>query len=164
MAEIAYQLEHFAPREKEQEAPRVRVSKRERSEATAQTLRMVRVLLVSVAFVVLVCGVLYTQAKVTELQGQITTKSKELVEAEALSAYLSYELEGMSNLRNIEEKAAELGLEKINANQIRYVRVDEGNTIEVKENPLFSLFGKAKTGLLNAMDTMSPPLAEDDTQ
>lgn len=164
MAETAYQLEHFAPREKQRETPRVRVSKRERSEAAAQLLRMVRTLLVCMVFVVLVCGVLYTHTQITELQGQITSKSKEVVEQEALYAYLSYELEGMSNLQNIKEKAEKLGLQKINANQVSYVRVDEGNNIEVKESPLLSLFSKAKTGLLNALDTMSPPLVEDDTK
>ncbi len=157
MAEIAYQLERFAPREKEPPV-RVRVAPktRSRSKGARQILRMVRVLVCSLVMVVLVCGLLYTQASITELQGQISDQQKALTEEEALYNYLSYELEGVTNIRNVEQRAAELGLAKVNANQLSYVRVADGEKIEVKESGLDALLNKARTGLLNTAERLEP--------
>lgn len=156
MGEHAYQLERFAtPAKQPQQRPRVRVAKG-RARTVSPVGRMVRTLLTALVLVVLVGGVLYTQATITELQGQISTVNKQYTEEKAMYAYLNYELEGMTNIRNVEERAAELGLVKINANQQTYVRVSEGDVIEVKENALVTLLNKARTGLLNAVESLEP--------
>lgn len=164
MGESAYQLERFAAPAKQQQRPRVRVAERTKRAKASPVARMVRTMVTAVVLVVLIGGVLYTQATITELQGQISTRSKELVEEEALSAYLTYELEGMTNIRNVEQRARELGLAEINKNQQAYVRVEDGEQVEVKENALVTLFNKARTGLLSAADTLEPlpPLSEEE--
>lgn len=157
----AYQLERFAAPERQQK-PRVRVAKRRASRAASPVLRMVRILATAIVMVVLVGGVLYTQAAITELQGQIAAANNELVEETALHDYYTYKLESMTNIRNVEQRAAELGLVKINQNQQTYVRVADGDQIEVRENPLESLLNKARTGLLTAAEDLSPLPVDDE--
>lgn len=156
MAEPAYELQRFAPRaEKPEPKPRVRVAK-QRANTAKPVFRMIRTLLAVAFIVVLVCGVLYTQTTVTELQSQISDKNQELVEEEALYAYLSFELESMTTQRNIEQRAEELGLVPINSNQITYVQVEDGEQIEVRDND-FSLFRqRLETGLNAIADHVSP--------
>lgn len=158
MAAVAYDLDRFETRKRQEPArkPRVRVSKVQRSKASGQVAKMLRVLLATTLMVLLVCGVLYTQTQVTELQSQIDKAGSTLDEEEALYAHLSFELQNMSTQRNIEQRAEELGLVKLNSNQIIYVKVDEGNQIEVKEKPFSGWFNKAETGLLSVLDHLNP--------
>ena len=158
MAEVAYELSRFAPREQEEKdikPPRVRVAK-QRGKATKQVFKMVRVLLTVGLFVVLVCGVLYTQTTVTELQSEISGMDQELVEQEALYAYLSFELESMTTPRAIEQRAGEMGLVQLNSNQITYVQVEEGDQIEVREGAFSGVLERIETGLKALMDQIRP--------
>ncbi|MDL2253387.1 hypothetical protein LJC49_04850, partial [Ruminococcaceae bacterium OttesenSCG-928-I18] len=81
---------------------------------------------------------------------------QELVEQEALYAYLSFELESMTTPRAIEQRAEELGLVQLSSNQITYIQVEEGDQIEVKENPLTALRERMEAGLKSFMDHIRP--------
>lgn len=133
MPEVAYELERFAPRHAA--APRVKVAKKRRTKVrNSPLMRMLSVLFMAVCVVVLVCGVLYTQITLTELESQIEDQTTELTEEEAMYAYLSFELESMTNLNTVEMRAKELGLEKMKSSQITYIRVEESDAIEVKQS------------------------------
>ncbi len=156
MAETAYELQRFAPRE--EKAPRravVQVAKPHTGTAK-QVFRMLRTLLTVGLLVSLVCGVLYTQTTMTELQSEISSKNQELVDQEAMYAYLSFELESKTTPRAIEQRAGELGLVPMNSNQITYVQVEEGNPIEIRKGPLDGLNQQFGAGLKAAADQLSP--------
>lgn len=140
MAQVAYELERFAPSPARKPAVRVVRKAREEQKPKGQVAKMVRTLLAVLLVVVLVFGVLATQTSLNELQRGITAANKELTEQEAMYAHLNFELENMTSLKNVEERAAELGLEKVSGSQVNYFRAEAGNTIEVKENPFTSLF------------------------
>lgn len=153
MAQVAYDLNHFAP--SRQAKPRVRVAKgvkRERSARAAQIWKTARLLLGAMVLVLLVCAVLYTQAAVTEVTTEIATKKQELKEQEAYNTYLTFQLDNKTSLRSIEEAAAGMGLSKVNSSQITYFRVEEGDGIQVKQGVLASIFQNAQNGFLSIID------------
>lgn len=162
MAETAYNFEYFMPMEKQQRPEKKlkvvgpTAAKREKSARTLQIHKTLKIIFTALAIVVLICGVLYTQTNVAELQSDIDARRRELNDAQSYNTYLTFELEGMSNIRGIEQRAQELGLVRTNNNQITYVRVDEDSGIEVKENIFSALFEKTRTGLLNIADYISP--------
>ncbi len=156
MAEIAYELQRFAPREEKPERkPVVRVVKKP-SGTAKQVFRMIRTLLTVGLLVSLVCGVLYTQTSLTELQSEISSKTQELVDQEAMYAYLSFELESKTTPRAIEQRAGELGLVPMNSNQITYVQVEEENPIQIRQGPLAGLDQQFGAGLKAAADQLNP--------
>ncbi len=143
MAQVAYELERFAPAKtapvKRSAVPAVRVVKRVQNIRHIQRMKMIRTLLTVAVLVVLVCGVLQTQATLTEVQSNISSKEAQLTEEQALSAYLNFEFENMSSLNKVEELATGMGFEKITNGQITYFRMEEDNSIQVRENPLQQL-------------------------
>lgn len=153
MAQVAYDLERFAPARAAR--PRVRVAKQAKKERTArvaQIWKMLRVLLGVLVLVFLVSAVLYTQAAVTEVTTQIADKKQELKEEEALNTYLSFELDNKTSLKSIEETAGDMGLSKVENSQISYFRVEDGNSIQVKEGLFASILRNTKNGLLSIVD------------
>ncbi len=148
MAQAAYELERFAPA-KRGEAPRVRVAGRQVDARREQRVKMVRTLLAGLVVVLLVCAVLYTQTVAAELQGEITSRQKQLAEQKALGTWLNFELDNMSSLKNIEAQAKALGMEKIGGSQITYFRASEENSVSVKEDALSNLFADTENGLLS---------------
>lgn len=163
MAQVAYDLERFAPSQRPTARPRVRVAvakrgqiQREKTERQKQTARMLRVLVAGVLLVILVSGVIYTQVTLSELQKQIASQKKVLQDEESLSAYLNFEMENMTNMKIIEEKAGEMGMEKAGSGQIIYFRAEDDDTIKVKEGPLATLWEKFKTDVLGIIDYVGP--------
>ena len=153
MAQVAYDLERFAPARAVR--PRVRVAKQAKKERTArvaQIWKMLRALLGVLVLVFLVSAVLYTQAAVTEVTTQIADKKQELKEEEALNTYLSFELDNKTSLKSIEETAGDMGLSKVENSQISYFRVEDGNSIQVKEGLFASILRNTKNGLLSIVD------------
>ncbi|MDL2293909.1 hypothetical protein LJC60_04675, partial [Ruminococcaceae bacterium OttesenSCG-928-D13] len=150
MAEPAYDLERFAPAKQIPARPRVRVARGEKEAKTArrqQVMRMVRTMLGVAVMVALVCGVLYTQTQLAELSKNITSAKNELNEEKSLNAYLTFEMDNMTSQKNIEERAAALGLEKMDNGQVYYFRVEEGNGIQVRENPFARMLTNLQSGI-----------------
>lgn len=155
MAEVAYELERFAPQKKKAAAPPPKVQlapKKQPNARRATLLRMARTLVCVLVLVALVSGVLYTQASLTELQTSIAKTEKQLAEEKALNAYLSFELDNMTSLKNIEERAAQMELGHTTGEQVSYFRTDDGENIQVRENPLVSLFDNIRAGFLSLVD------------
>lgn len=157
MAQVAYNLEHFAPaRNTARPRPGLRVAKKRRAQRARPVWRMVRTLLAVSLLMALVCAVLYTQTTVNELQRDIARMEKRMTEEEALNAHLTFQLENMTSLKGIEERAVEMGMEKVSNGQITYYRVDDGGSIEVKENPLARLFEQIRSGFLDIVGNLVP--------
>ncbi len=159
MAQPAYNLDHFAPAHRaapRRTAPGVRVAKRAQSARRQQMGKMLRTLLAVMVLVALVSGVLYTQATLTELQSQISALEAQLNEEKSYNYYLTFELDNMTSLKNIEERAQQLGLQRMDNDQIVYFRAEDGSGIEVKENPLNRLLGSIQNLFLSIVDYITP--------
>ncbi len=149
MAEPAYDIDYFSPAKKrEEKKPRERTSnkrvKREKSERAVHAIKMVRFVAAVVLMVGLMCGVLYTQTTITELQSQINDKESALTDATATNVYLNHQLDGMVNTRYVEERAKELGLVKMSQAQVTYVRVEDGQNIELRESGISQWYASLK--------------------
>lgn len=155
MAQAAYDLERFA-RQNHRSAPRLRVAKRVRSERQKQIFRMARLLVGALVMVLMVCAVLYTNARITEVQGDIANAQKSLTEQESLSHYYTFELDNQTSLSGLEERAEAQGLERADGGRTQYFRVEENSAIEVKQNAFMQLWNNATDGLLSILDYLTP--------
>lgn len=155
MAEPAYELERFAPQPRRKIA-RVQVASPTENKRRQQFFKMARTLLGVMVLVMLVSAVLYTQATVTELQNQIAEQKQMLREEEALTAYLSFELDNKTSLKNLEESAGQMGLSRVESSQISYYRVDEATGIQVRENPFSRIINNTKNGFLSILEYITP--------
>lgn len=155
MAEAAYNLEHFAP-VKKTEKPKIKVVKRKRTQRQTHLLKMMRTMLTVMLVVLLVFGVLYTQTTLTELQKEITAQEGQLRELVSMSDYLNNELENLSNVKYIEERAQQLGLQKVDKQWITYVHINGDSEIQIQENGWQEVFENTKNGLLSIWDYVSP--------
>ncbi len=156
MAEPAYDLQHFAnKRPPKVEKPKLKVASKKRGNVRA-VLRVMRNWLVFSMLVCLTCAVLYTQTVITELQTQISQRNQELVEQEALHAYLSFELESITTPKAVEQRAGELGLVPVSGSQISYVQVNTENEIEVAPGLLEQFGLQFDLGMKSVLDHLHP--------
>lgn len=158
MANPAYDFTRFAPKTEAPARPQVRVVKprRKTREKALAKLRTVGTVLCVLAIVALACGVLQTQTTIAQLQTDIAEQNKLAVEEEALGAFLTYELDSQTNLKNVEKRAAELGLVKMEKSQVTYVQAEAQNQIEVNQNALTQWLHKLQSGTMNMVDFLNP--------
>ena len=162
MAAPAYAFERFAPRPKvepKKQPPALRVAPgniRAKKALAQSRLRLFSVIVCAILFVGLTAALLQTQAGIASLQAQISAEEKKLVDQEALNVYLTYELEGKTNIKGIEQRAKELGLVKVEQDQIVYVQDDQENQITVQPSGLSSAFGSMRSGALSIIDYLQP--------
>lgn len=155
MAQTVYDFARFEPQPKvlPQPKPVVKVSKGRGKAAKEQTRRMLRIMLFCSVLVALVCGVLYTQTTVTELQSQIASAQNNLVEQQILGSYLNSELEKMVNLRNIDERAQQLGLVMVDSSRVNNIRVSEQASLTVKKTALEEILEEIQARFLSVLDS-----------
>jgi len=123
----AYDLAQFAP--EVQREPRVRVVRTQKKSKTKKALK-VKLVVNVVVLVFLMLGTIYSRVQLTETKSTINKKTTELTNIESENAYLSYEMDSMVSLKNAEEYAVdELGLVKLDSNQIEYVNLRDENEI-----------------------------------
>ena len=152
MANEAYDLSRFATSRtapvQSKKQPKVRlVENRDRLRRTQQIKKAAAIMLSSVFLLALVAGVINTQTTITELQSSIATQNKLLSDEQALNVHLTFELDSKTNLKNIEERASQLGLVKLENSQKTYIRNLEENQIEVHPNGLMQMVEDARAGL-----------------
>ncbi len=155
----AYDLSRFeqtAPRVKPQQhqQPQLKVVKTS-TRAKAKTKRMLamfKVAFCAIALVTVAATVVYTRAVLTEVGESINMASKELKELKSENGRLAAELESKLSLRNVEEYATvNLGLSKIEQDQIEYVNLSEGDKIELAQTGEPNLLDKLEAWFDNVM-------------
>lgn len=153
--EVAYDLNRFAVNTEKQR--KVRVIKNEDKKA----LRRVKMKGVKMVFLVavmlsLICSLLYSQTIETELNREIAMVQKDIVEAKSEHAYLANEIEIKANMKNIEKRAMELGLTKINPSQITYINIEKENKIVLPQSDAKKAIDGMRTGLMSFMEYIAP--------
>lgn len=150
----AYELERFAPRE--QQTQNIRVAKNEEKSLRKASLRGVKIAALICIMLALICSLLYSKSITTELARNINLTEQEIIEAKSEYAYLSNEMELKANIKNIEQRAAELGLVKMSPSQITYVTVTKENKLVVAQNSAKKAMENVKSGFLSFMEYMAP--------
>ena len=154
MAQVAYDLERFAERPLETK-PRMRAvqGKKQAMKISAQAYKTVAV---SCVMVMLTVGLLQSQATLTQLTGQIQKTNQQLINAQSDYNYLSGVLDSKTNLKNVEQIAARLGLMKLDKSQITYVTLESESTIQRPESGLERIWNLLSSSFLRLMDHLDP--------
>jgi len=130
---VAYDLAQFAPSVERQ--PRVEVVRTQKKKNKTKKALKARLITYVIMLTVLMMGTVYSRIQLTEVRSDINKKNTELTKIESENAYLNYEMESMVSLKNAEEYAVdELGLVKLDSNQIEYVTLRDENQIITEDS------------------------------
>lgn len=116
--------------------PNVRVTTSTRRIAKQRNRHVVSTLVMVFMLAVLGALVIGTYAQVGELRAQISAQEEQLNNEKATYTDLVYQLESRTNVTDVEQRATEMGLVKVDKSQVTYIRVADENTIEVQKGPL----------------------------
>lgn len=136
---FAYDFDLFAPQEKQTDnvirinrksKDQVRSSRRPRR-AVNRPAAIVMILLLTLG---LIAGNIFLRVKVTEVTSRIDVCEEKLERAMSENTSLEMELENRVSLKNLEQSAQALGMQKAERYQIRYIDVLDGDKTEVLQN------------------------------
>ena len=141
-AAVDYNFTRFEAEERPEAAPKrhLRVAPVTRTARQVQRRRVAGVLSAVLLLASLGAMVISTYARLGELQSEISRQNTMLTNQQAAYTDLEFQLESKTNMNNIEQRAVEMGLVKIEKSQVTYIRVMGENQIEVQKGPLQRLW------------------------
>lgn len=105
----------------------------------------------------LIVSVVYSQAKITELNGQINETKTQLTAAQSEYDYLTTQMSNITSRTNLQQVAeGELGLVPADPSQITYVRLESESVIEKKSGSTQLLLEDLRTAALNLLGSLNP--------
>ena len=149
----------YAPRTRQQPVPPVKVVRGGRYglRRARRILRTALWLLFGVALVAMLVGVVYSQAQVTRLSGQIEKARTELTNAKSTYDYLSDEMGNITSSTNVQQIAeGRLGLTRADASQITYVKLQEESVVERSGSGLDRMLDGLGSAALSLIDQLDP--------
>lgn len=156
MTSAAYQINNsqYARR-----APRVRVVRggRFRLARAKDALHQVASVLVVAVLLALITAIVASQAKLTELSGEIDATRSDLATAQTTYEYLSGKMDEISNTANIGDVAQNrLGLVKTDPSQVTYVRLEDESVIEKVGTQTDEILDDLYTAVLSLIGSFEP--------
>lgn len=157
MQQTAYDLENFANRP-DGVRERIRVVRGgTRNVKAVRFVGMLRLVLACALVLGLTVSLLWSYASLNELTLDVQFTQNELAEARSEYDYLSSELSSRSNLKTVEEIAgSQLGLMKIDKNQITYITLEEENVVSRPESGSARMLNFLQCLGLNIAETLKP--------
>lgn len=156
MTSAAYQINNT---QYVRRAPRVRVVRGGRfhlGRAKDVLHQMASVLVVAV-LLALITAIVASQAKLTELSGEIDATRSDLADAQTTYEYLSGKMDEISNSANIDEVAQNrLGLVKTDPSQVTYIRLDDESIIEKTGSKTDEILDELYTAALSLIGSFEP--------
>ncbi len=136
---LAYDFSAFMPKtEKEKQANIVKFpeSKRQsRTRAKAKSLSISAFAVMTAVFMLAaLCGNIYLRLQINEVDSQINAVNKQIGELDSEMISLEVELERKISYSNIELEATELGMKKKDKSQVKYIRVNDKDTVQTKNS------------------------------
>ena len=135
---LAYDFEMFMPREKS--VPRENIVKMPRQRAKSASKRRVVALqavsskllaaIVTVFMLGAFCFNIYMRLAINEINSEINSVKSQINELDSEYTRLSVEFNRMISYQNLEQEAANLGMKKMDKNQVVYIRVNDTNTAQ----------------------------------
>ena len=105
----------------------------------------------------LIVSVVYSQAKITELNGQINETKTQLTAAQSEYDYLTTQMSNITSRTNLQQVAeGELGLVPADPSQITYVQLESESVIEKKSGGTQLLLEDLRTAALNLLGSLNP--------
>ncbi|MBR7071540.1 MAG: hypothetical protein IKI29_05205 [Clostridia bacterium] len=128
---LAYDYDLFMPK-KEQPADNIialkKVQPKKRTRAAARPLNLTAFAVVtSFVIVAAMCGNIFLHLQINEVNTKINQVEAELKLLESEKTSLQVQLESKLSYTNVEREASELGMRKMNKEQVKYIRVNDAD-------------------------------------
>ena len=133
---VAYDLSLFdtSAKRKEQQTPEKKPEFRVATSSVAKAGKPVALVIIAVVTLTVFIMFLYSKATLSEINLRISNETQTLQSVQNINTALSNQLSGSVSLDNVEQYAVnELGMQKINASQERYVEMNTGTMTETAE-------------------------------
>lgn len=105
----------------------------------------------------LIVSVVYSQAKITELNGQINDTKTQLTAAQSEYDYLATQMSNITSRASLQQVAeGQLGLVQVDPSQITYVQLEDKSVIEKTANSAQLLVSDVRTAALNLLSSLNP--------
>ena len=132
----AYDLSLFdtSAKRKEQQTPEKKPELRVATSSVAKAGKPVALVIIAAVTLTVFIMFLYSKATLSEINLRISNETQTLQSVQNINTALSNQLSGSVSLDNVEQYAVnELGMQKINASQERYVEMNTGTMTETAE-------------------------------
>ena len=130
---FAYNYDIFAPRAPKKaeilEYPEKKTKARAKSNVKINT-ELVTKCVIAVLVLAAVCGSLFLRAEISTLESKLNSVNNEIVALDSELTRVEVEMERKITYGNLEEAAAELGMQKCEKSQVTYVKINEVDTAE----------------------------------
>ena len=105
----------------------------------------------------MIFSVVHSQARITELNGQINDTRTDLTAAQSEYDYLSTKMSDITSRASLQEVAeGQLGLVKLDPSQITYVQLEDESVIQKSTNTAGKLLGEVRTAALSLLNNLNP--------
>ncbi len=105
----------------------------------------------------LAVALLFSEARIVELSGDIRQAKADLVSAQSQNDYYTTILNVQTGINNVEEVAGRLGLMKIDESQITYVRLNDESVLTRRETVVERWGDTLQAGVSSLLQTITPP-------
>ena len=151
---LAYDRKQAEPQKENQ--TKIKVVKKSGQVRRTRFLAAKTVLCVAIFFAGII-GIIMSQVAITEVTMNVTSSSQELAELESNYRALKAEVESSAALGNVEAIATrEKGMLKLRDDQVIYVDLSEGDSVDIAENNSSSFLQKLKETFFSVMEYLGP--------
>ena len=102
-------------------------------------------------------ALLFSEARIVELSGDIRQAKADLISAQSQNDYYTTTLNVQSSISNVENVAGRLGLMKIDDSQITYIRLDDQSVLTRRESAVEKWTDTLQAGVSSLLRTIDPP-------
>lgn len=92
---------------------------------------VLQIILISVAAVIVLGSVIYTLDRRNTVYNKVSALNRQLNLAEAENVRLQSELESKMSAKNVEDYAEEVGMQKIDSSQIKYIKIQTNDVVNI---------------------------------
>ena len=137
---IAYDFSAFMPKtENERQTNNIvkvpQSKKQSRKRPAARSLSVSAFAVMTAVFMLAaLCGNIYLRLQINEVDSKINAVNKEINALDSEMTSLEVEFERKISYSNIELEATELGMKKKDKSQVKYIRVNDKDTVETKNS------------------------------
>lgn len=142
---LAYDFEMFMPRSAEPvrkdnivKLPRTKAQRRAKTRAVKRVSASAFAVMTTVFVLAAMCGNIFLRLQINEVNSKINDVKSEINALESQKTSLEVEFERIISYSNIELEAAEIGMQKMDKNQVKYIRVNDKNTAVTKDGETVS--------------------------
>lgn len=137
---LAYDFEMFMPRSTETvrkdnivKLPQTKQQKRAKSRAIKRVSASAFAVMTAVFMLAAMCGNIFLRLQINEVNAKTNDLKSEINQLQSQKTALEVELERVISYSNIEFEAAEIGMQKMDKDQVKYIRVNDKNTAVTKD-------------------------------